>query len=116
MPKGTVRKTLIEGGTAIRSFRRNHEPISNSPNVMRAGNTPFGYCYLDGKLVVDARERQTVLDMWRMWQGGHSFRSIARTLNEHKISTRFGKSWKHEVVKQILKRHEAEKGITNGIK
>ena len=75
---------------------------------MRAGTIPFGYCYLEGKLVVDPREYKVVLEMFRLWRSGLSLRAIARSLNDRKIPTRFGKSWKHEVIKHIIERHQKD--------
>lgn len=75
---------------------------------MRSGNTPFGFCYLEGKLVVDPREYKVVLEMHRLWKRGQGLRAISRHLNDKGIPTRFGKSWKHEVVKHIIERHEQE--------
>ena len=120
IPKGTVRKVLVDGGIGVRTFRKGQQQSFDRTQVMRGGNTPYGYCYLEGKLVVDARERQVVLNMWRMWQSKKSLRAIAQTLNERKIPTRFSKSWKHEVVKKVIERHEQDlkrvKGEKNGTK
>jgi len=116
IPKGAVRQTLMEGGVGVRTFRKNQKQSFNLTQVMRAGNTPYGTCYLDGKLVVDAREHQVVLNMYRMWLSGKSLRAIARTLNEQKIPTRFSKSWKHEVIKKIIERHEHDQKKVKGEK
>ncbi len=71
---------------------------------MRSGATPYGHCYLDGKLVVDNKEQQIIHRIVEMRKNGMSFRAIARFLNAKKVPTRFGKTWKHEVIKQIYLR------------
>jgi hypothetical protein len=92
----------------IRDFRKNQKSKPYPTQVVRAGNTPFGYTYLEGKLVVDPREYKVVLEMYRLWQGGQSLRAISRHLNDQKVATRLGKSWKHEVVKNIIECHERD--------
>ncbi len=108
IPKVTVRKTLVDAGVGIRNFKNCRKPSLDLAQVMSSGKTPYGYCYLEGKLVMDAREYQVVLDMFRMWQAGRSLRAIAFTLNERRVSTRQSKSWRHEVVKNIIERHKKE--------
>jgi DNA invertase Pin-like site-specific DNA recombinase len=71
---------------------------------MRVGRTPYGFCYLDGQLVVDNKEQQIIRRIVEMKANGMSFRAIAKALNDQKIPTRMAKSWKHEVVKQIYLR------------
>jgi site-specific DNA recombinase len=71
---------------------------------MRPGSPPYGYCYLDGQLVADNREQQIIRRIVEMRTNGISFRAIAEALNEQNVRTRHGKSWKHEVVKQICMR------------
>ena len=106
--KTKIRKTLSAAGVAIRDFSGNHRAKLDLTQVVRPGNTPFGYCYLEGKLVVDPREYKVVLEMYRLWKNGQSLRAISRHLNSQRVPTRFGKSWKHEVVKKIIERHEQE--------
>ena len=72
---------------------------------MYSGAIPYGYCYLEGKLVVDPHEYQIVHEMHYMWTQGKSYRAIARELNSRKVPTRFGKKWNHEVIKQIIRRY-----------
>ncbi len=74
------------------------------------------YCYLEGELVKEPREYKVVIEMERLWQAGRSLRAIARTLNERKIPTRQSKTWRHEVVKKIIERHERENLKTKGEK
>lgn len=104
--KTTIRETLIKDGVARRNFSKNQKGSQELAGAMRSGTTPFGYIYLEGKLVIDPREYQTVLEIVRLRKSGNSMRAIAQTLNDRKIPTRLGKTWKHFVVSSILERHE----------
>lgn len=106
VPKSTIRQTLIENGIAIRDFKNGSGKKHDLTKVRRSGNTPFGYTYLEGQLVVDPKEYKVVLDIYRQWTSGKSYRAIARDLNDRGEPTRFGKSWKHEVIKNITQNHE----------
>jgi hypothetical protein len=103
--KTKVRSFLMKAGIAIRDFAKSHKRTDLRPGAMYSGAIPYGYCYLEGKLVVDPREYQIVLEIYYKWQNGKSLRAIARDLNDRKVATRFGKSWKHEVIKKIIERH-----------
>ena len=104
--KNTVQRALKADGVVIRDFKNCCNQKHDLTKVRRSGNTPFGYTYLEGQLVVDPQEYKLVLDIYRQWQSGKSFRAIARNLNGRGEATRFGKSWKHEVIKNIVKNHE----------
>ena len=75
---------------------------------MRGGTIPFGYIYLEAKLVINPPEYKVVLEIYRLWKSGQSFRSIASRLNDRKLVTRTGKKWTHEVIKRIVNRHEQQ--------
>lgn len=76
---------------------------------MRSGATSYGYCYLDGHLVVDNREQQIIHRIMEMNTNGVSYRGIAKSLNDQNVRTRRGKTWKHEVIKQILRKQKMSK-------
>jgi hypothetical protein len=83
--------------------------------TMRSGTIPFGYTYLEAKLVINPPEYKTVLEIYRLWKAGRSFRAIASRLNDRKLTTRAGKKWTHEIVKRIVARHEQQnKGDKHG--
>jgi hypothetical protein len=104
--KTKIRKTLIASGVAIRNFSRGQTSKPDLTQVIRSGNTPYGFAYLEGKLVVDPREYQIVIEIYRLWKLGQSLRAICHYLNGHKVPTRFGKKWRHEVIKKIIERYE----------
>lgn len=91
---------------AIRDFSRGSKNRHDPTRVMKTGTTPFGYTYLEGKLVVEPSEYRVVLEIARRVASGESLRAIARILNDRKVPTRFGKKWNHEVIKKIHERHQ----------
>ena len=84
--------------------------------VVKGGPVPYGYAYLEGKLVVDPKEYKTVLEIHRQRQKMKSDRAIARYLNDQKITTRAGKKWTNEIIKRIIDRHERSLKNTNVVK
>jgi len=76
--------------------------------LQKRGVVPYGFAYLEGKLVVDPREYKVVLSMVRLWQCGKSFKAIASHLNAKKIPTRLGRRWFGPTVAAIVRR-ELEK-------
>lgn len=103
--RSVVRRVLGEEGVATRDFTDGHAADMDLARVKRTGATPFGYTYLEGKMVVEPREYRVITEMARARAAGKGLRAIARSLNERRIPTRRGKKWNHEVVKQILERH-----------
>ncbi|MBX2988307.1 MAG: recombinase family protein [Bdellovibrionaceae bacterium] len=73
---------------------------------MRPPVLPYGYDWLDGKLVVDPKEYRVVQKILRLWQNGKSARLIADLLNQQNIPTRMGKQWFHSSVNAVIKRHQ----------
>jgi hypothetical protein len=69
---------------------------------------PYGYAYLEGKLVIDPKKYKTVHEIYRQWQKRKNNRAIARNLNDQKITTRAGKKWTNEIIKRIIDRHECK--------
>lgn len=104
VPKTTIRRTLLKSGVAIRDFSNGQKYKSALFGAMGPGATPYGYAYLEGKLVIDPREYKTVLEILRLWQSVQSTRAIARILNERKLFTRQQKRWHHVAVRKIIER------------
>ena len=75
----------------IRDFKNANSKKHDLAKVRRSGNTPFGYTYLEGQFVVDPKEYKVVLDIYRQWKSGMSYRAVARALNDRGEPTRFGK-------------------------
>ena len=86
--KSSIRDVLRPHGLVLRRVARGRKSSPSTAGAMRLGVIPYGYCYLDGKLVVDTREHDVVLQMVRMWQSGKSFGVIADYLNSRRVPTR----------------------------
>lgn len=105
IPKTTARKVLIEDGVGIRTSANNQSKCQSSPLGMKSGSTPYGFTYLEGKLVIDPNEYKNVLEIYRLRQKEKSFRAIARSLNERGCRTRLAKKWTNEIIKRVYDRH-----------
>lgn len=104
IPKTTTRVVLLEAGVEMRPKLNSQSASELSPVGMKSGAVPYGYAYLDGKLVIDPHEYKNVLEILHLQKSGLSFRAIARALNDRKITTRLGKKWTHEIIKRICER------------
>jgi len=71
---------------------------------MRSPVLPYGYAWLEGKLIVDPREYKVVLKIMSLWHSGKSLTAIAYHLNDQKIPTRMGGKWFHCTIGAIIKR------------
>ena len=112
--KNTVRGSLQAGGVAIRGSRSVQNSTGKETLLSRRGHAPYGHAYHCGKLVVDAKESKVVHQIIHLWREGKNLSAIVRALNGRKILTRHGKSWKHETIKQIIKRHEKSNQCVEG--
>lgn len=102
--KTSIKTALNKAGVVLRKAAKNQELPKQIPDAMRSGVTPYGYCYLEGKLVMDTREHAIVLQIMNWWHAGKSVTAIAELLNQQKIRTRMDKKWSHSVVSAIIKR------------
>lgn len=106
--KTTIRESLTSTGLPLRKYK----PVTATPlkrsSGMRSGTIPYGYAYLEGKLVPEPKEYKIVLNVCQQWKSGHSFRAISRNLNDQRILTRTGKKWTHELIKRVIDRHESD--------
>jgi len=106
--KSTIKKTLNARGLVLRNYYNHQKPKSEDPIAMRPGATPYGYAYLEGKLVKDPKEYKTLLQIQKLWKSGKSCSDIAAVLNNQKTPTRRGKRWGKSVIARILKRQEEQ--------
>ncbi|MBI2027463.1 MAG: hypothetical protein HYS98_06650 [Deltaproteobacteria bacterium] len=118
IPKTTIRETLIEMGMSLRNFSNGGHFKDFHTSPKRPGVTPYGYAWLEGKLVVDPREYKRVLEILQLWQSGKNYSAIVKHLNGQNLPTRFGKSWTQSVVRPIigrnLKQKQTDRRIENG--
>ncbi|MEM4259074.1 MAG: recombinase family protein [Candidatus Thermoplasmatota archaeon] len=66
-------------------------------------NIPYGYNYLDGKLVVNDSESRIIQDIYSWYLTGKSIGEISQMLNDAHIPTKKGGLWAKKTVSTILK-------------
>lgn len=66
-------------------------------------NIPYGYDYIDGKLVINKKEAEVVRKIFQWYLEGKSMGWIAQALQKRKISTKKGGFWAKKTVSSILK-------------
>lgn len=66
-------------------------------------NIPYGYDYIEGKLVVNDSESIIVKNIFDMYRNKLSMKKIAEILNQKKIPTKLNKIWGPQTVSLILK-------------
>jgi len=110
--KTSIREALTSRGYTLRRATRGPKKKSQRSSTMRSPVLPFGYDWLDGKLVIDAKEYRVIQKILHLWQKGVSARVIADRLNQQNIPTRMGKRWFHSSVSSVIKRHQQTKTET----
>lgn len=100
--KSTIRETLIKSGFALRNPLNGNASRIDNKRSKRGGSTPFGYAYLEGKLLMDPKEQVALRKILNLWKAGMSYQAIADYLNNQKILTRSGKPWVRSVVRSII--------------
>ena len=66
-------------------------------------NIPYGYDYVDGKLIVNQKEAPIVKRIFEQYLSGHSMDKIAKELNGEGIPSKQNKKWGSHTIEQILK-------------
>jgi DNA invertase Pin-like site-specific DNA recombinase len=66
-------------------------------------NIPYGYDYIEGKLVVNDSESIIVKNIFDMYRNKLSMKKIAEIMNQKKIPTKLNKIWGSQTVSLILK-------------
>jgi site-specific DNA recombinase len=66
-------------------------------------NIPYGYDYVEGKLVVNDSESIIVKNIFDMYRNKLSMKKISEILNQKKIPTKFNKIWGQQTISLILK-------------
>jgi len=86
----------------LRSKKRNGQKTG--------GHVPYGYECVDGNgLVVNKYEEERIQIMNRKYQAGISYNRIAKEMNSVGVSSKTGKRWTAQTVKQIINRTMEEK-------
>lgn len=112
--KSSIREALNRRGLPLRNASKAKASNTKQPVRVRSPILPYGFAWLEGKLVKDPREYKTVLKVIGLWQAGKSFSAIACALNDQRVPTRNGKKWFHSSIGAIVKRHQEENQQTEG--
>ena len=73
----------------------------------RSHNRPYyGFCYMDGRLMIHPSEFPTLRLIHRKWQEKRSIHQIACELNRKKIKSREGRQWGWATIRKIVNRFE----------
>ncbi len=106
--KSSIRAALNRRGLTLRNASKAKARKVKPPMKMRSPIIPYGFAWLEGKLVKEPREYKIVLKVMGLWKSGKGFTAIARALNDQGIPTRNGKKWFQSTVGAIIKRHQEE--------
>jgi len=66
-------------------------------------NIPYGYDYIDGKLVVNKKEAEVVRNIFKWYIEGKSIGEIVDILRRENVPTKRGRVWAKKTVSSILK-------------
>lgn len=115
-PLSTIRDILILNNVPLRSNKKANANDPKKPQRIFRGATPYGYCILDGKVVIDPREIKIVRKILDLHQKGMSYNAISILLTNQNIPSKFGKRWNDKTVASIIRKHPSNKipGDNNG--
>ena len=106
IPKTTIRETLNAKGMVLRNYVRGLNTSPSRTREQKPGRPPYGYGYLNGKLMKDPREYSVVQQILLIWSSGKSFQAITTQLNNQGTVSRNRKKWTRCVVRSIILRHK----------
>src|SRR5690606_23240364 len=86
--KTSIREALTSRGYTLRRATKGPKKNSARSASMRSPVLPFGYDWLDGKLVIDPKEYRVVQKILQLWRKGLNARVIAERLNQQQVPTR----------------------------
>ena len=66
-------------------------------------NIPYGYDYINGKLIINQNESENVKNIFQNYLNGISMKKIAGELNSKSVPTKLNKKWGIQTVSLILK-------------
>ena len=104
-----MREILVKNGMLLRNPLNGNARHIDRLHTKRGGSTPYGYAYLDGQLLLDPKEQIIVRKVLKLHQSGLSGNAIANELNDQKIPSRNGKTWRPSVVRRIIKAAKTKK-------
>ncbi len=65
-------------------------------------NHPYGYDFVDGRLLRNAHEARVVLDIFGQYNSGSSLMEVAMGLNSSGVTTKKGSMWKKQTVLNVI--------------
>jgi DNA invertase Pin-like site-specific DNA recombinase len=66
-------------------------------------NIPYGYNYIDNKLIINEDESKNVKEIFNLYLDNCSMKKIAEKLNKKNIPTKNNKTWASQTIASILK-------------
>lgn len=102
--KWRIRKALAENGLAKLSGVKRKTPLKSPPRKRTSSIPPYGYAWLQGRLVEDPREYKVVLKICSLWRSGKSILDIAKWLTSQKVPTRHESRWHYKSINKIIQR------------
>lgn len=85
-------------------LERGRQAKADSGGYAGHGSPAFGQRSIDGELVADPVESQTIELIRRHHKSGKSLQKIADWLNQHGYTTKRGQAWQRISVKRVLDR------------
>jgi DNA invertase Pin-like site-specific DNA recombinase len=98
---GELERSLIKQRT------RDAMNVKRSRGERISGHCPYGYDFVDGSLVANATEQETIQLMKQLRADGKSYREIAASLDSRGIMPKRGSKWLFTSVQGILTRAAA---------
>lgn len=114
LSKTKVRSTLLKAGVELRPADPTPIEVTRWRIRKTKAPPPFGFCYVQGDLVKNPIEYDTLLKIHRQWKSGMDANELARYLNAKKIKPRKAKAWHNKALKKILARFESKKIVIKG--
>ncbi len=107
-----ARQLNVSHSSVIAGLRKAgiHGNILNTTNK-RKGQIPMGYDYIDGKLIRNEKEQETIRIIKQLKSNGFSLRETARELNKRLIPTKNNGIWQANTIRNILNRNTHKKSI-----
>lgn len=112
--KSIVRRTLLKHNISLRNSSNQKHTSNYFLNAKSRMKPPYGFWYIDGKVVRHPKEYLILLQVIKMWKKGQSLNSIATQLNDKKVPSPMGKKWSWNSIANIIQRIKAKKIVQKG--
>lgn len=101
--RSTVRDALVKANVKIRNQFTNFKDLASKKNV-KMKVAPFGFCYLQGRLVANPNEHEAFLLIHQLWKCNTPPVEIVKALNKKKLRPRKAKQWNRASVVRTIER------------